>query len=131
MRIWPIAWIVVGAAALSGCVLGKGPCLILEPIKVTLTGKVHFRSYPARDGVDNVPILSLDRTAYVYAPAQSHQCLPANDVQLVGLSEMPPDIHENAGISVTGSLFQAVSDRDHTRFLINVTNIQPLVIGHE
>jgi hypothetical protein len=131
MRIWPIVWIAAAAAALSGCVFGKGPCLVLEPVKVTLTGKVHFRSYPAGDGVDNVPILSLDQTAYVYAPAQSLQCLPANDVQLVGLSEMPPDIHENAGITVSGSLFQGVSDRHHTRFLINVTNIQRQSLGHE
>jgi hypothetical protein len=72
-------------AALGGCVHGYG-CLLQEPIKHTLTGRVQFRAFPAADGVDHVPILVLDHTAYVYAPAHSYQCLAATDMQLVGVS---------------------------------------------
>jgi len=39
---------------LSGCVIGYGPCLFLQPVKHTFTGLVHFRDYPASDGIDNV-----------------------------------------------------------------------------
>jgi hypothetical protein len=56
-------------AGLSGCVIGYGPCLLQQPVKNTLTGRVHFRDYPSAEGVDNVPVLALDRTAYIYAPA--------------------------------------------------------------
>ena len=46
-------------AVLAGCVVGYGPCLLLEPVKHTFTGHVHFRNYPEAGGVDNVPILVL------------------------------------------------------------------------
>jgi hypothetical protein len=69
--------------------------------------------------------LTLDTTAYVYAPAQSHRCLPANDVQLVGLAEFPRDIGENSHIAVSGSLTEQTSSRQHTPFLLNVTTILP------
>jgi hypothetical protein len=117
-------------AALSGCVLGYGHCQFLQPVKTTLTGKVHFRTYPAADGMDSVPVLALDRTAYIYAPAQSKTCLPANDVQLVGLAEFPPNVSENSHVSVDGSLFEAVSSRQHTRFLVNVANMLPVAAAH-
>ena len=112
--------------ALSGCVLGSGLCLWLQPVRVTLTGHVHFRDYPGKDGIDNVPVLVPDKNAYVYAPAQSHLCLALNDVQLVGVAEFPQSIGENSHVSVVGSLFEAVSARQYTRFLINVISIEPI-----
>jgi hypothetical protein len=125
MRIWRLSFI--GAyLGLSGCVVGYGPCLLQQPVKNTLTGHVHFRDYPTADGVDNVPVLVPDQTAYVYAPAQSIHCLPANDVQLVGVSEFPENVIENSHVSVEGKLFQAGSARQHTPFLMNVTTILPI-----
>ncbi len=115
---------------LSGCVLGYGPCLILEPVNHSFTGHVHFRDFPETNGVDNVPLLVLDNTAYVYAPAESHRCVSANEVQLVGVSEFPDSVGENAHVKVEGSIFEAVSDRQHTRFLINVHRIEPLTPAH-
>jgi hypothetical protein len=129
MRIWRTCFI--GAClGLSGCVIGYGPCLFQQPVKNTLTGRVHFREYPNADGMDNVPVLALDRTAYVYAPAQSHLCLPANDVQLVGVSEFPRNVIENSHVSVDGVLFQAGSGRQHTPFVMNVTTILPMAATH-
>jgi hypothetical protein len=119
-------WIVLSAwVALSGCVHGYG-CLFLQPVKHTLTGRVHFRSFPAADGVDNVPILVLDRTAYVYSPAHSYQCMSATDVQLVGVSEFPENVIENSQVSVSGALFESTSAHEYTRFLMNVTTLLPL-----
>jgi hypothetical protein len=113
-------------ASLSGCVFGYGHCLFTEPVKNTLAGHIHFHNYPTADGVDNVPILALDKTAYVYSPAESRECLAANDVQLVGLSEFPSNIEENTHVSVEGTLFAAATARQHTRFVVNVTSILPL-----
>jgi hypothetical protein len=117
---------VFAIMALSGCVLGYGPCLFLQPVKHSFTGLVHFRDYPAADGIDNVAILALDTTAYVYAPAQSKHCLAANDVQMVGLAEFPKDIGENSHVEVDGSLFEATTSRQHTTFLLNVSSILPV-----
>ena len=64
------------------------------------------RSYPAAEGIDYTPVLALDRTEYVYAPAQSISCLAVNDVQLAGLAEFPPNIVENSHITVRGTLAQ-------------------------
>jgi hypothetical protein len=111
---------------LSGCVVGYGPCLVQQPLKNNLTGLVHFREYPAPDGIDKVPILALDRTAYVYAPALSHLCLPANDIQLTGVAEFPQDVIENSHVSVDGRLFQAATARQHTQFVMNVITILPI-----
>jgi hypothetical protein len=113
------------AVASSGCVHGVG-CLFLQPVKHTLTGRIHFRSYPAGDGVDNVPLLALDSTAYLYAPAHSYQCLSATDLQLVGVSEFPENIIEGSRVSVTGSIFEGTTAHQHTRFLLNVTTLLPL-----
>jgi len=129
MRIWRLPFLVA-YLALSGCVIGYGPCLFQQPVKNTLTGHVHFRDYPGPDGLDNVPVLSLDRTAYIYAPAQSHHCLPANDVQLIGVAEFPPNVIENSHVTVDGVLFQAGSGRQHTPFLMNVTTILPIPARH-
>jgi hypothetical protein len=129
MRIWRGS--LLGAClGLSGCVIGYGPCLFQQPVKNSLTGHVHFRDYPAPDGLDNVPVLSLDRTAYIYAPAQSHHCLAANDLQLVGVAEFPPNVIENSHVTVNGVLFQAGSGRQHTPFLMNVTTILPIPARH-
>ncbi len=112
-------------AVLSGCVIGYGHCLWLQPFTQTLTGVLHFREYPAADGIDHVPVLVLDRTAYLYTPAVSHLCLAADDLQLVGWSEFPPDLPENTHVRVDGSLFEAATGHQHTRFLINVRSIVP------
>ena len=129
MRAWRLSFI--GAyLALSGCVIGYGPCLLQQPVKNTLTGHVHFRDYPAADGMDNVPVLALDRTAYLYAPAESHHCLPANDLQLVGVAEFPQNVIENTHVSVEGRLFQAASDHQHTAFLMTVITILPIPASH-
>ena len=117
-------WILIAVVALSGCVHGVG-CLFVQPIKHTLTGRIHFKSYPAPDGMDNVPILVLDHTAYVYSPARSYQCVSATDMQLVGVSEFPENIIEGLHVSVQGSLFEATSAHEYTRFLVNVTTLLP------
>ena len=125
MRIWR-ACLFGACLGLSGCVIGYGPCLFLQPVKNTLTGQVHFRDYPSSDGIDNVPVLALDRTAYLYDPAQSHHCLPANDMQLVGVSEFPQNVIENSHVSVEGVLFPAASARQHTSFVMSVATILPI-----
>lgn len=125
MKMW--VWISIGAClGLSGCVLGYGPCLFQQPVKSTLTGHVHFRDFPTPEGLDNVPVLSLDKTAYIYAPAQSHVCLAANDVQLIGVAEFPQNVIENSHVNVDGTLFQSGSGRLHTPFAMNVRTILPV-----
>lgn len=119
------AWLIVAVLALAGCVHGT-PCLFLQPVRHTLTGRIHFTSFPAADGVDNVPILVLDSTAYIYAPIHSYQCLYATDIQLVGVSEFPEDIIEGSRVSVTGTLFESTAAHQYTRFLLNVTTLLPV-----
>jgi hypothetical protein len=129
MGIW--RWSFIGAClGLSGCVIGYGPCLLQQPAKNNLTGRVHFRDYPTAAGVDHVPVLALDKTAYIYAPAESRHCLAANDVQLEGLAEFPRNVIENSHVSVDGVLFPAGSDREHTPFVMSVTTILPLNAPH-
>ena len=129
MRIWRLSFVGV-CLGLCGCVVGYGHCLWQQTFKNTLIGRVHFRDYPNADGVDNVPVLALDRTAYIYAPALSHLCLPANDVQLVGVAEFPKNVIENSEVSVDGKLFQQVSSRQHTPFVMNVITILPISTTH-
>jgi len=125
MSMWRVC--LAGAyLGISGCVLGYGPCLLQQPVKNTLAGHVHFRDFPTADGVDNVPVLALDQTAYVYAPAQSIHCLSANEVQLVGVAEFPQNVIENSHVTVDGRLFQAGSGRQYTPFLMNVITILPI-----
>src|ERR1700679_2075885 len=129
MRLWRLT--LIGAClGMSDCVIGYGPCLFQQPFKNTVTGHVPYRDYPNADGVDNVPILTLDRTAYVYAPAQSIHCLPANDMQLVGVAEFPQNVIENSHVIVDGVLFQSGSRRQHTPFVMNVTTILPIPDSH-
>jgi hypothetical protein len=114
---------VIATTSLSGCVLGYGRCLFLEPVKVSLSGTVHFREFPATNYIDRVPILSLDRTEYVYNPAQSKQCRSAEELQLAPLVDLPNDIGENAHVAVEGTLVDATQAHQHTRFVLNVASI--------
>jgi hypothetical protein len=120
-----------GVLALAGCVHGYGGCLFVSPIKHTLTGRVHFRAYPESDGIDNVPVLVLDTTAYIYSPAQSLSCLPANELQLSGISEFPQSVVENTHVSVQGRLSAAVSSRQHTKFVMDVITLLPDNTTHQ
>ena len=119
--------LMVGAGlcfALCGCVIGSGPCLSLQ-VRHDFVGHVHFREFPRSDGVDTVPILILDKTQYMYAPPQSFHCLAANDLQLVGMAELPASIGENTHVTVDGKVYQGVADGQHTRFVIDVVSILP------
>jgi hypothetical protein len=75
--------------------------------------------------MDHVPVLVLDKTAYLYAPAQSLMCQSADELQLVGVSEFPESVVENSHVSAQGRLFSAASGHDHTRFLMNVITLLP------
>jgi hypothetical protein len=110
--------------ALSGCVIGSGPCLWLQ-VRHDFVGRVHFREFPRSDGIDTVPILILDKTQYMYAPPQSFHCLAANDVQLIGMAEFPASIGENTHVTVDGTVYEGVAAGQHTRFVINVISILP------
>lgn len=124
-------WLVLGlCVSFAGCVSGYGGCLFVAPVKHTLTGRVDFRSFPAPDGVDNVPILVLDHTAYIYSPAQSFSCLPADELQLEGISEFPENVVENSRVSVNGTVYSAVSSHHHTRFLMKVITLLPVNASH-
>ena len=112
--------------ALSGCVVGSGPCLWLR-VPRTFTGHLHFRDFPSSAGIDNVPILVLDKTQYIYAPAQSFHCLAANDVQLLGVPEFPRNMGEDSHISVEGKVLDGVARGQHTRFVLDVNNLGLLV----
>ena len=125
MRIWRAAGMVLALAS-SGCVVGSGPCLWLAPVKHTFTGTVHFRDFPATNGVDNVPILILDQTAYIYTPNHKQQCLAANDVQLIGVAEFHDNVGEKSHVKVKGSVSEEASAGQYTRFSINVVSIQPI-----
>ncbi len=111
--------------ALPGCVIGSGPCLWLQ-VRHDFTGHVHFREFPRSDGVDKVPILILDKTQYMYAPPQSFACLPANDLQLIGVTELPDRIDEGTRVIVEGKVLEGVAEGQHTRFVIDVISILPL-----
>ena len=125
MKIWR-----GGAAslslALSGCVVGSGPCLWLAPVRHTFTGAVHFKDFQAANGVDNVPVLTVDETAYIYTPNHRHQCQAANDLQLIGVSEFPDNVGENSRVKVKGTVSEAGSAGQYTRFSIDVSAIAPI-----
>jgi hypothetical protein len=70
-------------------------------------------------------VLALDRTAYLYSPAQSFLCQPADELQLVGISEFPRNVVENSHVSVQGKLYGAASSHDHTAFLMDVITLLP------
>ena len=121
LRNW--RWLLVGVCIVSsGCVVGSGPCLWLQ-VTHTFTGKLHFREFPTKDGVDTAAILILDKTEYIYAPAQSLQCLAANDVQLVGVSEFPRDVGEDSHIIVEGKVLEGVGSGQYTPLVIKVISV--------
>lgn len=123
-----IGWrsLVIGISfAAAGCVHGYGGCLWTQPVKHTLSGRVHFRSYPTSDGVDSVPVLTLDHEIYVYSPAQSFMCQSTGQLQLVGISEFPENVVEDSHVSVEGRLYAGTSSHDHTSFLMNVITLLP------
>ena len=111
--------------ALGGCVIGSGPCLWLQ-VRHDFTGRVHFREFPRADGVDTVPILVLDKTQYIYAPPQSFHCLPANDIQLVGVTEFPDSVGEDTHVIVDGKVLEGVARGQYTRFVIQVNSVFPI-----
>jgi len=119
-------YLAAACLLLSGCVVGSGACLFEAPFKHTITGIVHFQDFPAGEQIDHVPVLTVDKTAYIYAPATSLHCLPATELQLVGFAELPPDMAEGAHVEVTGSVIQAASTHQHTPFLVEVKGILPL-----
>ncbi len=129
VSIWRICLLGFCLAS-AGCVPGYGACLFMAPVKHTLTGRVHFRSYPAADGIDNVPVLALDHTAYLYSPSQSFSCLAAEELQLVGVSEFPQNVVEDSLVSVNGTLFGSTSGHEHTRFLMHVITLLPINAAH-
>lgn len=122
MKILRTALALGASIVLSGCVLGSGPCLWLQ-VRHDFTGHVHFREFSRADGVDTVPILILDKTEYIYAPPQSLLCLPANDLQLVGIAQLPDRIDENSHVLVNGEVLEGVAVGHHTRFVIQVISI--------
>lgn len=111
--------------ALTGCVSGYGGCLFVAPVKHTLSGSVHFKGYPGRDGVDNVPVLALDKMAYIYSPAQSFSCIATDEMQLEGVSEFPENVVDGSHVSVNGEVSAAISSSQHTRFVLNVITLLP------
>jgi hypothetical protein len=119
LRLWVIC------ISLAGCVHGYGGCLWVQPIKHTLSGRVHFRTYPTSEGIDNVPVLELDKMAYVYSPAQTFLCQPADEMQLEGVSEFPESVVENSRVSVQGKISTSVSAHDHTPFILHVITLLP------
>ncbi len=114
---------------LSGCVVGSGPCLWLQA-RHDFVGHIHFREFPRSDGVDTAPILILDKTQYMYAPPQSFQCLPANDVQIVGMTEFPDSIGEGTHVVVNGKMLEGVAAGQYTRFVIDAGGILPIPPEH-
>ena len=128
-RLWR-SFVIGMCLAAAGCVHGYGGCLWTQPIKHTLTGRVNFRLFPTADGVDNVPVLVLDKEAYLYSPAQSFMCQPADEIQLVGISEFPENVVQDSHVTVQGRLFAAVSAHDHTPFIMNVITLLPDRAGH-
>jgi hypothetical protein len=121
-----LLWLLVIGMAASGCVHGYGGCLWVSPVKHTLSGRVHYRTYPMESGgVDKVPVLQLDSMAYIYAPAVSVLCQAADELQLVGISEFSETVVENSRVQVRGKIFAAASSRDHTPFLMNVITLLP------
>lgn len=111
--------------ALAGCVLGYGRCLFLAPVRVSLTGTLHFRSYEVDGAVERVAVLNTDAAQYVYAPAQSRLCEMASEFQLTGWSDYPADLKDGSRVAVSGSLIQGTSQHQHTRFLIELRTLDP------
>lgn len=119
-----LRWAFLAACAvLSGCVLGYGRCLLLSPLRTTLSGTLDFHTYEVGGAVERVAVLTTDRSQYVYAPAENAQCQIAERFQLVGWGEYPPDLRDGTQVRVSGSLIVATSPRQHTHFVLRVRSI--------
>ncbi len=124
-----LRWAFLAACmALSGCVLGYGRCLLLSPIRTTLSGTLDFHSYPVGGTVERVAVLTTDHSQYVYAPAESAQCRIAERFQLVGWGEYPPDLRDGTRVRVAGSLAVATSPHQHTHFVLQVRSIDVVTV---
>ena len=110
--------------AMSGCVLGYGHCKFLEPVKTSLTGRVYFREYHDEQRFDRAPILVLDRTEYIYAPAPGKQCVPAHELQLIPVGDLPDEVADKAHVVVEGTLVAATQSHQHTHFVFNVASVR-------
>ncbi|MDE2294654.1 MAG: hypothetical protein KGL36_04245 [Gammaproteobacteria bacterium] len=114
---------LVACAALSGCVLGYGRCLLLSPMRTTLAGTLDFHAYEVGGVVERVAVLTTDHSQYVYAPAENDQCQLAERFQLTGWGEYPPDLRNGTRVRVSGSLAVATSPHQHTHFVLRVRSI--------
>ncbi len=116
--------LLLSAACLSGCVMGYGRCLFTDPVKTSLSGRVHFREFRDDNTLDRAPILTLDRTEYIYAPSLGKQCRSVLEVQLMPLTDLPDNIADGAHVRVEGSIVLANQRGQHTAFVINVATVQ-------
>ncbi|HUY84225.1 MAG TPA: hypothetical protein VMU86_06595 [Steroidobacteraceae bacterium] len=120
-------WLAVFAcAALSGCVLGYGRCLLVAPLRTTLAGTLDFHTYEVDGAVERVALLTADHSQYVYAPAESHLCQMADRFQLSGWGAFPPDLKDGTRVQVSGALVLATNAHQHTHFLMRVRSIDVL-----
>lgn len=120
----PLILLLLGTAGLQGCVLGYGHCKLTDPVTTSLVGHVHFRDYRDETTFDRAPILTLDRTEYIYAPALGKQCASAGEMQLMPLADLPDNIAEGAHVRVRGTIVQANQRGQHTRFVFNVATVE-------
>ncbi|MDE2304330.1 MAG: hypothetical protein KGL34_02135 [Gammaproteobacteria bacterium] len=125
MRLRTVA-ACIASLALGGCVIGYGRCLLLSPMRVSLTGTLHFRTYEIDGLPERVAVLQADSSQYIYAPAQSRQCEMASNFQLTGWSDYPPDLVEGSRITVHGSLLQSTSVHQHSRFILKLRRLERL-----
>jgi len=100
-------------------------CLFQQPVKNTCDRGVFIFGLSGRQWRGQCARVGARSDCLYIAPAQSHHCLPANDVQLVAVSEFRKR-DRNSHVSVDGVLFQAGSGRQHTPFVMNVTTILPI-----
>jgi hypothetical protein len=132
----PHRFIAIAFLALTanGCVAGYGRCLFLQPSRVQLSGTLHWRivegenrgARAAADLPERIAVLSLTKSAYVYAPSQSRQCLAMQDVELEFSADPPETLRANSRITVKGSLYESTSDRHRTRFVLSVSSLGPI-----
>ncbi len=104
--------------------IGHGRCLFLAPLKSHVSGTLHFRSYGGAEAVEHVPVLTLDRTQYVYAPALSRQCQSASELQLLPSVDLPESLGERSHVRVNGAVEVAVEEHQRTRFVFRVDSIE-------
>lgn len=116
-RIFPAAVAALLCLTLASCVAGYGRCLFLQPARSTLTGRVQLAA--------QFPLLTLDETAYVYAPASSSQCTAVRDLELVLSGAAMEKVPDGARVTVRGAIFEDAGDRHATRFAMDVLDVVP------